>query len=164
MSPQAAALVAAGVASLVNVVALFAAHWLTLRRERRARLRQRLDAVIHDAAVALVSDSDAEIPDASPGSLAAEAPRAVAVFLRCVPHYKALTVVLGGDHPLAASYMDAVTVTAELEVTMQDALTRTKALGHVDQDAVGDAAAAAIQAKDVRENWTKAAQKHLKRV
>jgi hypothetical protein len=104
LSPEGAALIAAGVAATVNVVGLGVAHLLTLRRERRSHRREEVGEVIKRAALALyVNTDDAssdELATAAPGSFAARMPRAAAVMVRGIPRYTELAVTLGDDLPL----------------------------------------------------------------
>jgi hypothetical protein len=65
LSAPTAALIGAGVAAAVGLVAQYLAHQLSLRRERAAHQRERLSRVVEEAALAL--HRDAQDRDAEPG-------------------------------------------------------------------------------------------------
>jgi hypothetical protein len=164
-TPALAAVIAAGVAATVNVLGFGVAHALTVQRERRSYRREKVGAVIDRAALALYVDVDgAAVEDASPGSFAAAVPKAAEVMMRGFPRYTDLAVTLGDDHPLCASYMDAVKATANLEVEMERSLRLARARGGPDDASIDAAAHAILKAKDLRTAWTRDARRYVTKI
>lgn len=121
-----AALIGAGVASVVAVGSQFLYDDLASRRDRKAQRRDRLHAAITEAGLALYATARSEPPtedelaEIEPGTVGAAIGPEVAIALR--PHSDAifkglvlLQVHLGHSHPLVDEYVTAWEVCTRVE-------------------------------------------------
>jgi hypothetical protein len=126
MSSGVAALIGAGVASVVSLAAQFLSHRLATTRDRRNQRRERLHEVISEAGMALFVSSrrepatEEELARIRPDSVVAGDPVA---FIEDLPPAEAiakaitlLQVHLGSEHPsLMDSYVEVATVSLNTE-------------------------------------------------
>ena len=126
MDAPTAALIGAGTAAIVSIGAQFLAHRLAGRRDVRNQRRERLFAVIVEAASALYepmskpSPADPEEPPPMPGSMAALDPTLRDPSVRAFQENASRGLVLlmvhfGHDHHLIHSYIDAWTECSKAE-------------------------------------------------
>jgi hypothetical protein len=155
ISAPTAALIGAGVAAVVGLIAQYLAHRLSLRRERAAHRRERLSRVIEEAALALHrAPEDGDRPPGPPGSLAGTAPALVPLFERASRGFALLQIHFGMTHPLIEQYRDTLVAVAEAERLQQEALLRRD----TSPAAIEPVARAIAEASIARETWTQSAR------
>lgn len=158
LSAPTAALIGAGVAAAVGLVAQYLAHQLSLRRERAAHQRERLSRVVEEAALALHRDAqDRDAEPGPPGTLAGTAPALVPIFDRASRGIALLHVHFGMTHPLIKQYADALVAVAEAERLFQEALLKKD----TSPSATGTVGKAIAEANLARETWTQSARYYV---
>jgi hypothetical protein len=176
MDAPAAALIGAGVASLVSLSSQFLAHELALRRDRRNARRQRLTDAIEEAGAALhgpvrderMTDEEFEQWKAAlkPDSVAAQNPeltRDLAPFNEGI--YRAMVTLelqFGQGHWLGKRFIDAATACASAEEA------KSVHFNSADEDwrikNIPALAEKAEEARGAREEWMRLARKEVDRV
>jgi hypothetical protein len=176
MDAPAAALIGAGVASLVSLSSQFLTHELALRRDRRNARRRRLTNAIEEAGAALhgpvrderMTDEEFEQwkPALKPDSVAARNPeltRDLMPFNEGI--YRAMVTLelqFGQGHWLGERFIDAATVCAAAE--------EAKSLHFNSADEgwriknIPVLAEKAKEARDAREDWIRRARREIDRV
>lgn len=176
MNAPAAALIGAGVASIVSLCSQYLAHELALRRDRRSARRQRLTDAIEEAGAALhgpvrderMTDEEFEKWKATlrPDSLAARNPqltRDLTPFNDGI--YRAMVTLalqFGQGHWLGEKFIDAATVCASAE--------EAKSLHFNSADEnwriknIPALAEKADEARAAREEWMRLARREVDRV
>lgn len=169
MQPATAALIGAGVAAGVSLLAQFVGHELDVRRDRRNQRRERLYDVIVAAAIALYEPIDrpseqSDQPPPKPGTIAATLPflrdPSMTVFLDSFGRaIVVLQVHFGHDHALIDSYTKAFQVCAK---TME---AKVKHLAKDSEDdrtpAIPGFAHQLLAAQRARDEWMRGAIAHV---
>jgi hypothetical protein len=176
MDAAAAALIGAGVASVVSLSSQFVAHELALKRDRRNARRRRLTNAIEEAGAALhgpVRDermTDEEFEQwkgaLKPDSVAAQNPdltRDLMPFNEGI--YRAMVTLelqFGQGHWLGKRYIDAATACASAEEA------KSLHFNSADEDwrikNIPALAEKAEEARDAREEWMRLARREVDRV
>ena len=152
MDAPTAALVGAGAASGVSLVAQFLGHELSVRRDRRNQRRQRLSDVIVAAGTALYEPlREPDKPDFDPDLPAfLRDPRRNAFVDAWIRGLVLLQIHFGHDHALIDSYVEAHHVIAHAHAA------------YADEAAPADALPAKLrEAQITRDRWMREARAHV---
>ncbi|HEX5983709.1 MAG TPA: hypothetical protein VFY69_05815 [Solirubrobacterales bacterium] len=176
MDAAAAALIGAGVASVVSLSSQFLAHELALRQDRRNARRQRLTNAIEEAGAALhgpvrderMTDEEFEQWKAAlkPDSLAARNPeltRDLMPFNEGI--YRAMVTLelqFGQGHWLGERFIDAATACASAEEAKSLHFTSANEDWRIKN--IPALAEKAKEARDAREEWMRLARQEVDRV
>jgi hypothetical protein len=176
MDATAAALIGAGVASVVSLSSQFVAHELALRQDRRNSRRQRLTDAITDAGAALhgpvrderMTDEEFEKWKAAlkPDSAAARNPeltRDLMPFDEGV--YRAMVTLelqFGQGHPLGEKFIDAAAVCASAEEAKSLHFNSADEDGRIKN--IPALAKKAEEARDARNEWICLARKAVESI